>query len=399
MSSLHQKEIPGRLPARQVEKIRQELDVALERVIQRAVFMPDIEVKAFQEEFAQFIGAEYGVGVASGGSGVTLALLALGIKPGDEVISVPNVDLSASAPISHSGARIVWTDIDPHTHNLDPNQLEEKITPRTKAIVVVHMYGNPVDMEAVLEISHRQNVPVVEDASLAHGAVYKGKKVGTFGQMGCFSCNPNKILGALGAAGIVVTNDEALAEKLQVISNYGFEPSCREAMKKGVPGARFRYQLEGYNSSLDELQAAVLRVKLRHLPEWIARRRENASIYYRLLAELSPEYLSLPQDTPASEPVYRVFVIRSHRRDELQLYLAQKGISTGLPYVPPAHLHSIYGHFGYGLGSFPKTEQAAEELLALPTIPELTTQEVMAIAEAVTDFFKRDTLSGKRYYT
>ena len=257
--------IPGNRLAQQYESIRVSLDEAISRVTQRGVFTPSIEVEAFEEEFARYVGVRHAVSVASGSMAVMLALRALGIKAGDEVISVPNVDVAASAPIAHAGGRAIWVDILPRSYNLDPDQLEDQITSKTRAIVAVHMYGNPAEMDRILEIAGRFEIPVVEDAALALGAVYRGQQVGTIGHIGCFSFAPGKILGALGKAGMVVTNDADLAKQVRVLSMYGFHPSSIEATQSGSAGARFEYLVEGFNACMDELQAAILRVKLRHL--------------------------------------------------------------------------------------------------------------------------------------
>jgi dTDP-4-amino-4,6-dideoxygalactose transaminase len=323
-----------------------------------------------------------------------LALIALGKEAGAEVISVPNVDISASAPIAHAGARAVWVDINPRSYNIDPELLEDRISTRTRAIVAVHMYGNPADMDPILRIADQHRIPVVEDAALAHGAWYTGRRVGSLGKIACFSFCPGKILGAVGQAGIVVTDDAALAERVRILASHGFEPQGLEAIVRGQVGARFEYVTEGYNAQMDELQAAVLRVKLRHLDAMLERRRANAAIYRELLSDLEPEHLLLPQDTPGSQPVYRMFVIRCSRRDELQRFLAAEGIWTGLAYVPPLHLQPAYKHLGYRPGAFPRTEQVAEELLCLPTVPELSTQEVRTVADRIRSFFTRAEAAG-----
>jgi dTDP-4-amino-4,6-dideoxygalactose transaminase len=317
-----------------------------------------------------------------------LALLALGTEQGDEIISVPNVDISASAPIAHAGGRAVWVDIDPRTYNLDPSGLEEAITARTRAIIAVHMYGNPADMAPIVSIAQFHGLPVVEDAALGPGATYAGQKVGSLGRVACFSFCPGKVLGALGQAGVVVTNDTSLAERVRIFGNYGLDPRGLKAIVRGDVGARFVASLQGYNCRMDELQAAVLRVKLRHLDRLLDRRRANAAIYREALASLEPEHLLLPQDTPGSEPVYRMFVIRCRQRDRLQAYLAEAGIWSGLAYVPPVHLQPAYEHLGYRPGSLPRTEQVAEELLCLPTVPELSKQEVQTVADRIRTYFE-----------
>lgn len=381
--------IPGSRLTQQHAAIQTELDQAVAGVIRRAVFTPGPEVEAFEAEFAAYMGVKYAVGVSSGSAAVLLALKALNLQPGDEVISTPQVDISASAPVTQADARLVWVDIHPRTYNLDPDPLAAAITPRTRAVIAVHMYGNPAAMQPVLEIATRHNLPVIEDAALAVGATYRGRPVGSWGMLGCFSFSPGKILGAFGKAGMVVTNDAALAQQVRMWSSYGFDLASLKAIERGEIGAQFEYEAEGFNARLDELQAAVLRVKLRYLDEWVRRRRENAILYRQILVDLKPEHLLLPQDTPETEPAFRVFVIRSPRRDGLMRYLAEAGIWSGLNYVPPLHLQPVYGYLGYRPGDFPQTEQVARELLCLPTIPELSRQEVEKVGETIREYFLR----------
>ena len=383
----HHITIPGSRLAQQHAAIQEELDEAIAGVISRATFTAATEVQAFEQEFADYMGVKYAVGVASGSAAVLLALKALEIQPGDEVISTPNVDISASAPITQAGARLVWVDIQPHTYNLDPDRLEAAITSGTRAIVAVHMYGNPVALERILDIAERYGLAVVEDAALAVGATYRGRQVGGLGMLGCFSFSPGKILGAFGKAGMVVTNDAGLAQRVRIWSSYGLDLASLQAIERGAIGARFECVAEGFNARLDELQAAVLRVKLRHLDESVRRRRANALLYREMLADLEPEHLILPQDTPHSEPVFRVFVVRSRQRDRLMRHLAEGGIWSGLSYVPPLHLQPVYQYLGYKSGCFPQAEIIADELLCLPTIPELSGPEIKQVGETIRRFF------------
>jgi dTDP-4-amino-4,6-dideoxygalactose transaminase len=382
--------IPGSRLAQQHAAIQTELDQAVAAVIRRAVFTPGAEVEAFETEFAGYIGVKYAIGVSSGSAAVLLALKALGLQPGDEVISTPQVDISASAPVTQAGGRLVWADINPRTYNLDPEQLAAAITPRTRAIIVAHMYGNPADMQPILEIAGRHGLPIIEDAALAVGAIYQGRQVGSWGTLGCFSFSPGKILGAFGKAGMVVSNDATLAQQVRMWSSYGFDLTSLEAIERGAVGAQFKYQAEGFNARLDELQAAVLRVKLRHLDGWVRRRRENASVYRQKLADLEPEQLLLPRDTVGAEPAFRVFVIRSPQRDRLMRHLAEAGTWSGLSYVPPLHLQPVYHYLGYRPSDFPQTELVARELLCLPMIPELSGQEIEQVGETIRQFFKKN---------
>jgi dTDP-4-amino-4,6-dideoxygalactose transaminase len=249
------------------------------------------------------------------------------------------------------------------------------------------MYGNPVALERIMEIAERYGLAVVEDAALAVGATYRGRQVGSLGMLGCFSFSPGKILGAFGKAGMVVTNDVGLAQRVRIWSSYGFDLASLQAIERGVVGARFECVAEGFNARLDELQDALLRVKLRHLDESVRRRRANALLYREMLADLEPEHLMLPQDTPHSEPVFRVFVVRSRQRDHLMRHLAEAGIWSGLSYVPLLHLQPVYQYLGYKLGRFPQAEIVADELLCLPTIPELSGQEIERIGETIRRFF------------
>jgi dTDP-4-amino-4,6-dideoxygalactose transaminase len=373
---------------RQYASIKDEVDDAIARVVSRAVFTADREVDAFEAEYAAFAGARFGVAVGSGSEAIQFALEALEIRDGDEVVSVPNVDVSASSAITHAGARVVWTDIDPRTYNLDPAGLESKITARTRAIVAVHMYGNPADMDRIQDIARRHDVPVLEDACLAVGARYRGQPVGSLGLLGSFSFSPFKILGAYGQGGMITTSDESLARRVRMLSRHGFLPETLRAIHHQTPGAKFDYEIEGHNGLLDEIQAAVLRVKLRHLPDWLARRRANAAMYRMRLAELEPEHLLLPVDTPGGEPVYRVFVLRARQRDELLRHLVANRISAGTHYVPPLHFQTAYKHLRLGRGSFPATEIVADELICLPTIPEIEPDEIARVCDTIRAFYR-----------
>jgi dTDP-4-amino-4,6-dideoxygalactose transaminase len=373
----------------QHELLRPELDEAIERVLRRGVFAPDEEVYGFENEFAAYLGARYAVAVGSGGAALTFALLSVGISAGDEVVSVPNVDLSASAPITHAGARLAWADIDDRSYTLDPAGLERRITPRTRAVIAVHAYGNPADMDPILQICREHRLAVIEDAALAPGAVYRGRRVGTFGDAACFSFSPTKPLGAIGEAGMIVTNDAGAAERARLISDHGYSRRSIASIRHGEIGAPYEYAVEGFNGVMDELQAAVLRVKLKHLNGWIERRRSHVAIYRAMLAHLEPEYLLLPRATPGSQPAFRSFVVRSSARTELMWYLAGRGIATSLAYGPPLHLHPVYKYLGYARGTLPRSESVAEELLGLPLAPELSEGEIHDVASEIQTFFSK----------
>lgn len=360
--------------------IKDEVDEAIQRVLVSGVFEMGEEVEAFEEEFARFCGVRHAIGVGSGTAALQVALLACGIGPGDEVISVPNTDISSASAISHCGAEVVWADIDPHTYNLDPNKIEDRITPCTKAILPVHLYGHPADMEPIMTTARKHGLMVIEDAALATGARYKGQRVGTFGQAGCFSFAPSKIMGAYGDGGMVITNDDDIARRARLFRSYGEERMAYQRFGDIAIHAPFNYVAEGLHSHLDTLQAAVLRVKLKKLEEWIAHRRENAHRYNELLGRSE---VMTPFEQEGIEHVYRVYVIRVRDRDRVRQELAMKGIATGLHYVPPLHLQPAYQRLGYKRGDFPVTEQVTDELLCLPVFPEIYTQQIKEVVEAL----------------
>jgi dTDP-4-amino-4,6-dideoxygalactose transaminase len=360
--------------------IKDEVDEAIQRVLSSGVFEMGQEMEAFEGEFARFCGVRHAIGVGSGTAALQVALLACGVGPGDEVISVPNTDISSASAISHCGARVVWADIAPRTYNLDPNKIEEKITPRTKAILPVHLYGHPADMESIMAIAREHALKVIEDAALATGARYKGQRVGTFGQAGCFSFAPSKIMGAYGDGGMVITNDDDIATGARLFRSYGEERMEYQHFGDIAIHAPFNYVAEGLHSHLDTLQAAVLRVKLKKLGEWITLRRENAYRYNDLLDGLE---VMTPFEQEGVEHVYRVYVVRVRDRDRVRQELAMKGIATGLHYVPPLHLQPAYRRLGHKRGDFPVTEQVADELLCLPVFPELSKQQIEEVVEAL----------------
>jgi dTDP-4-amino-4,6-dideoxygalactose transaminase len=352
---------------RQYESIRAELDEAAQRVMAGGWYVLGPETRAFEQEFAAFCGVGHAVGVASGTEALQLALSALGVGAGDEVISVANAGVPGTVAIVQTGARPVLVEVDERSYNLDPAALEAAITPRTKAIVPVHLYGRMADMAPILAFAEQHALPVVEDCAQAHGATYRGWAAGSMGACGCFSFYPTKNLGALGDGGMVVTDDAALAEKLRRLRQYGWERKYYSAEPAGI------------NSRLDELQAALLRVKLRHLPAWNVRRRELAEIYDDLLAGAD---VILPEASPQGEDVYHLYVVRSERRDQLQAALQEQGIGTDIHYPLPAHLQPIYTELAPA-GGLPITERLAREVLSLPMYPELSDDEARAVATAV----------------
>lgn len=362
----------------QIAAIEPEVRAALDQVLEGGQFILGPQVSAFEEEFARYCGVRYGVGVGSGTEALHLALLALGMGPGDEVITVAHTAVATVAAISATGATPVFADIHPESYTMDPAQLPAKITPRTKAILPVHLYGQTADMAPILEVAKSYNLRVVEDACQAHGAEYQGlalsraegKKAGSLGDVGCFSFYPTKNLGAYGDGGIVATDDPEMAERVRMLRQYGW----RE---------RDHAMIKGYNSRLDELQAAVLRVKLRHLDEWNGRRRELATRYHEALQGCN---LLLPQEMGYGRHVYHLYVIRSPYRDALRSFLAEHGVGTLVHYPIPVHLQKAYQGPSYPPGSLPTTERVAQEVLSLPLYPELLIEHLDQVAELVRTF-------------
>lgn len=340
------------------------------RVLRNADFILGRDVERFEEEFARFCGSSYGIGVDSGTSALELALRAYGIGAGDEVITVANTFIATVLAISDTGATPVLVDIDPATHTIDVDRVAGVITSRTRAIVPVHLYGQPADMDPLLEIAERHHLIVIEDACQAHGASYKGRRAGSLGHAAAFSFYPSKNLGACGDGGIVVTGDARVARSVQMLRNYGQE-------------AKYHHTVRGYNRRLDTLQAAVLRVKLKHLDRWNAARRQHANAYSRLLSAID---LVVPEERPYAESVWHLYVIQLDERDALKSHLEGLGIAAGTHYPVPIHLQPAYRDLGYRAGDFPVTEHAARRILSLPMYPELAPSEVEYVAAAIRAF-------------
>ncbi|ACS91098.1 DegT/DnrJ/EryC1/StrS family aminotransferase [Thermococcus sibiricus] len=353
---------------REYHEIKEEIDNAVQRVLESGWFILGEELKKFEEEFAKYLGANYAIGVNSGSDALYLSVKALGIGRGDEVITVSHTFISTVDAIVRNGARPVFVDIDPETYTIDVNQIEEKITKKTKAIIPVHLYGHPADMDPIMEIAEKHGLYVIEDASQAHGAEYKGKKVGSIGHVACFSFYPTKNLGAYGDAGAIVTNDNELAERLRMMRNYG-------SPKK------YYHDFIGVNSRLDEIQAAILRVKLKYLNRWNERRREIAKLYNEFLKDTG---VITPVEKEWAKHVYHLYVIRHKERDELQQYLLRNGIKTQIHYPVPVHLQKAYLDLGVKV-RLPVTEQISQEILSLPMFPHLSDTEVEKIARVVKD--------------
>ncbi len=360
----------------QYRSIKSEIDEAIKKVVDGSSFILGEEVSGFEQEAAEFCGTKSAVGVASGTDALLLSLDALGIGPGDEVITTPFTFVATTEVIRRLGAKIVFVDIDPQTCNLDPQELkrhlEEGKSKRLKAIIPVHLYGQSADLEPILELARNYGLMVIEDTAQALGAEYKGRKAGSFGETGCLSFFPSKTLGAYGDGGMVVTDDEELAEKIRVIRMHGGKN-------------KYYYSLSGYNSRLDALQAAILRVKLKYLKDWNEKRRKKAYYYNELFSNLD---LSVPFEANYGRHAYGLYTIRLKKRNELKQYLESKGISSAIYYPLPLHLQEVYRYLGYKEGDFPQAEKASREVLSLPMYPELDKKGQEEIARAIKDFFK-----------
>ncbi len=357
--------------SRQHGSISFQLNDAFNRVLDKGRYVLGEEVQLFEKEFASFCQCGYGVGVASGTDAILIALKALGVGEGDEVLVPAFTAPPTVMAVTLSGARPVLVDIGLDGFTMDPAQAKVSITPRTAAIVPVHLYGISAPMEEIMELARDARLPVVEDACQAHGARLKSRPLGAWGKAGCFSFYPTKNLGALGDGGMIVTDDPELAREMARIRDYGRE-------------GRDLFLRAGFNSRLDELQAAFLRVKLRALEEGNQRRRELASRYIRELEGLP---LRLPQAPPEALPAYHLFVVATQRRDQLSAFLASRNIETLVHYPHPIHLQPAFAYLGYGEGDFPNAERAAKEVLSLPLYPELEDEEVEEIVSSVKDFF------------
>jgi dTDP-4-amino-4,6-dideoxygalactose transaminase len=382
-------QIPAHDLVVQYESIRDEIGAVMGRVLAAGEFERGEELWAFEEEFADRCGAARGVGVGTGHSALFVALKALGIGEGDEVITVANTDISTASAIGQCGAQIVFVDIDEATFNIDPDAVEAAITSRTAAIIAVHLYGLPADLGRLAEISRRHGLALIEDAALAFGASVDGRPVGGIGDLGCFSFAPHKILGAYGDGGMITTSDEQLADKALLFAGYG--ERGRESMADS--DGRLTILEEGYHTHLDLLQAAILRVKLHHVDTWIEQRRSRAALYETLLAGVD---VTTPMTPAGRTHVFRNYVVRLKDRDSARASLALEGIETALLYVPPLHLQPVYASLGYRRGSLPITEQVAEELLCLPVYPELSDEAVRRIAGVVRNSVTQpDTTTGE----
>ena len=347
---------------------RHEFSQAIEAVIDSGAFAGGRFVEQFEGEFSRYCNTSEAIGVGSGTDALWLALLAMGVGPGDEVITVPNTFIATAEAISYCGAKPVFVDVDEHTYNLDPSALEEAITERTKAIIPVHLFGQPADMDPILEIARRHDLYVIEDAAQAHGAEYKGGRVGSLADAGCFSFYPGKNLGGFGEAGAVVTNDSELSRKIRMLRDHGQR-------------AKYHHSMIGWNARMDGIQGAVLEIKLRHLDANNALRRSHALQYDEALGAV--EGVIVPEHASTVSHVYHVYAIRVRNRDEVMKFLGEQDIGCGIHYPVPIHLQEAYRHLGFSEGAFPVAEEYAKEFVSLPMYPELNSEQVDAVVQGV----------------
>ena len=345
-----------------------EISSAIREVIDATAFAGGRFVSEFEKDFATFCSADFAIGVGSGTEAIWLVLLALGVGPGDEVITVPNTFIATAEAITFAGAKPVFVDIEPNTYNMNPAKLEEAITPSTKAIIPVHIFGQMADMDPILEVANRHGIPVVEDAAQAHGAMYKGRPAGSFGIASCFSFYPGKNLGAYGEAGGIVTGDAELDEKIRILRDHG-QPE------------KYQHTVVGWNARMDGIQAAVLRVKLAHLSDANEKRRKNANRYEQALEGV--DGIQLPFCADYAEHVYHIYAIRLSDRENVKQYLTEHGVDSGIHYPVPLHLQEAYEHLGYQEGEFPVSEICAREFLSLPMFPGLTEEQITRVAQSV----------------
>jgi dTDP-4-amino-4,6-dideoxygalactose transaminase len=351
----------------QYTSIKPEVDAAIARVLESAQYVLGDAVTGFERAFAEYCGTREAIGVNTGTSALHLSLLAAGVGPGDEVITVPFTFVATVSAIVYSGARPVLVDIEPDYFTMDPAKLEAAITPRTKAIIPVHLYGQAADMDPILAIARKHGLTVIEDACQAHGAEYHGRRCGSMGELGCFSFYPGKNLGAYGEGGGVVTSDPGLARRIRLLRSWGEEK-------------RYEHAVKGFNYRMDGIQGAVLGVKLKHLDAWTESRRSRAAVYRRVLADTP---VKLPKERPGTRHVYHVFAIRVSQREMWRERLNAAGVQTGIHYPIPVHLQPAHLDLGYRRGDFPESEAAADDVLSLPLYPELTDTQIETVAAAV----------------
>ena len=349
----------------QYRSICGELAPALQHVFESTAFAGGPFVADFEKEFAAYCGCDFAIGVSSGTAALWLVMLGLGIGPGDEVITVPNTFIATAEAISFCGATPVFVDVDPQTYTMNPDLLESAITSCTKAIIPVHLYGQPADMDPIRAVAERYGLFVIEDACQAHGAQYKGRKAGSLADAGCFSFYPGKNLGAYGEAGAVTTNNPELAHTIRMLRDHG-------------QTEKYKHALIGWNDRMDGLQGAILSVKLRHLDEWNEARRERARLYTEFLEDV--QGIVVPQEAPYARHIYHIYAVRVPHRDRIIADLCGRGIGCGIHYPVPIHLQKAYEFLGYAEGCFPVAEQSAREVLSLPIYPELTLEQLETVA-------------------
>ena len=354
--------------------LKGEILEAISSALDNASFIGGPLVESFEREFAKFCEASHCVGVSSGTDALRFALIASGVKPGDEVITVPNTFIATVEAISQVGARPVLVDIESDTFNMDPELIEEKISEKTTAILPVHLYGQPANMGPILDIAEKYNLKIIEDACQAHGARYKGKRVGAFGSAGCFSFYPGKNLGACGEGGAVITDNADIANHIRMLRDHG-------QIKK------YFHEIEGYNGRLDAIQAAILSIKLKQLEGWNEKRREAASLYTNLLSDV--DQVKTPVEADYSHSVFHLYVILAENRDNLLKYLTECEIGVGLHYPLPIHMQKAYSHLGYKKGDFPVTESVANKLLSLPLFPEIRQEQIEFVVEKIKEFYSK----------
>jgi len=354
----------------QYQSIKDEVAIAMQGVLDTCSFIGGEPLEAFERDFAAYCGARYALGIANGTDALHLVLRGLGVGPGDEVITTANSFIASASSIVMAGARPVFVDADSAIYTIDPEAIEAAITPRTKAIIPVHLYGQPANMRPIMEIAERYNLLVIEDAAQAHGADYQGQRVGSIGHAACFSFYPGKNLGAYGDGGAITTNDPELVQRLSELRDHGRI-------------SKYEHAIVGYNSRLDSIQASILSVKLRYIDAW-NRRRQQVAAWYR--AALQGSDLVLPEVRPGSAHIYHLYVVRTNDRSALQRHLAEAGVATSIHYPLPLHLQPAFRDLGYHAGELPNIEAATGQILSLPMFPELTQEQVEWVAAAILAF-------------
>lgn len=359
----------------QYATIRAEVQVAMDRVVESQYFILGPDVKALEEEVAAYAQCRYAIGSSSGTDALLVALMAIDIKPGDEIITTPYTFFATAGSIARLGAKPVFAEIDPQSYNIDPAQIEAKITPRTRAIMPVHLFGQMADMDPIMEVAERHKLIVIEDGAQAIGSEYKGRRAGSIGHLGTFSFFPSKNLGGFGDGGMVVSNDKTLADRVNILSKHGSHP-------------KYYHKFVGGNFRLDTLQAAVLRVKLKYLDSWTEGRQRNAATYRRLFQEMGlDKVVELPVEAPNVRHIYNQFVIRFPQREALMAYLKEHKIGHEIYYPVPMHLQECFADLGHNAGDFPLSEAAANESLAIPIYPELTAEMQRTVVETIARFY------------